>query len=121
MEQGCKAFVDRHIKGKEGSPVAIYEPIRAFLIEMPLRLILGLGDTAPEIFNQVEPPMALLLLLRSQVLEDCHTFAAVPMNTLYSSSALPFRHVVVCADSISSVSLTTQTALSRSVPDPAAA
>jgi hypothetical protein len=57
MEQGCKAFVDRHIKGKEGSPVAIYEPIRAFLIEMPLRLILGLGDTAPEIVSTYNCPI----------------------------------------------------------------
>jgi hypothetical protein len=54
MEQGCKAFVDTHINGKEGSPVAIYEPIRAFLIEMPLRLILGLGDTAPEIVSNYD-------------------------------------------------------------------
>jgi hypothetical protein len=51
MEQGCRVFLDKHIKGKEGSPVAMYEPIRAFLIEMPLRLILGLGDTAPEIVS----------------------------------------------------------------------
>jgi hypothetical protein len=51
MEQGCRVFVDTHINGKEGSSVAIYEPIRAFLIEMPLRLILGLGDTAPEIVS----------------------------------------------------------------------
>jgi hypothetical protein len=43
--------VDTRINGKEGSPVSIYEPIRAFLIEMPLRLILGLGDTAPEIVS----------------------------------------------------------------------
>jgi hypothetical protein len=48
VEQGCRAFVDRHIKGKENSVIAMYEPIRAFFIEMPLRLILGLGDTAPE-------------------------------------------------------------------------
>jgi hypothetical protein len=48
MEQGCRVFVDTHIKGKENSVLAMYEPIRAFFIEMPLRLILGLGDTAPE-------------------------------------------------------------------------
>jgi hypothetical protein len=48
MEQGCRLFVDTHIKGKEDSVIAMYEPIRAFFIEMSLRLILGLGDTAPE-------------------------------------------------------------------------
>jgi hypothetical protein len=31
--------------------VAMYEPVRRFLIEMPLRLILGLGDTAPEVVS----------------------------------------------------------------------
>jgi hypothetical protein len=31
--------------------VAVYEPVRRFLIEMPLRLILGLGDTAPEVVS----------------------------------------------------------------------
>eukprot|EP00953_Heterococcus_sp_UTEX-ZZ885_P017480 9783-Heterococcus_DN1.PRE.1 len=30
---------------------AVYEPVRRFLIEMPLRLILGLGDTAPEVVS----------------------------------------------------------------------
>eukprot|EP00953_Heterococcus_sp_UTEX-ZZ885_P014766 8338-Heterococcus_DN1.PRE.5 len=32
--------------------VAVYEPVRRLLIEMPLRLILGLGDTAPDVVSQ---------------------------------------------------------------------
>jgi hypothetical protein len=33
--------------------VAVYEPVRRFLIEMPLRLILGLGDTAPDVVSHL--------------------------------------------------------------------
>jgi hypothetical protein len=38
--------------------VPMYEPVRRFLIEMPLRLILGLGDTAPDVVSQHLPPTA---------------------------------------------------------------
>jgi hypothetical protein len=35
--------------------VAVYEPVRRLLIEMPLRLILGLGDTAPKVVSHHLP------------------------------------------------------------------
>jgi hypothetical protein len=93
MEQGCRVFVDTHIKGHEGTPVAMYEPIRAFLIEMPLRLVLGLGDTAPEIVSvSINLILSFVHILPSQ-------------TVVQQRSAVNTRHDVHCADSNSSVSV----------------
>ena len=61
MSLACDKFMTDVIESKMSSSssgipsatVTVYEPIRRLLIEMPLRLILGLGDTAPEMVSHL--------------------------------------------------------------------
>jgi len=48
IEVACEQFAaGLSSSATHGTPVAMFQPLRRFLIEQPLRNILGLGDAAP--------------------------------------------------------------------------
>ena len=46
METQFEDFVEQHIRGHEGNPIVMFPKIRRCIMEMPLKLILGIGHEA---------------------------------------------------------------------------
>ncbi|KAG5191049.1 cytochrome P450 [Tribonema minus] len=49
MESASEDWLRDVVEPALGKPTKMYEPVRRFMMEMPLRLVLGLGDAAPEV------------------------------------------------------------------------
>ncbi|KAG5175248.1 cytochrome P450 [Tribonema minus] len=53
LKEASKTWIEHVVDPNLGQPVKVYEPVRRFMMDTTLRLMLGLGKDAPKVANQV--------------------------------------------------------------------